>query len=729
MAAPKLKVNAPAPGARPKLAVAAAPTSRPKLATGAAPTKRPTLLGAGGQAIKPKEPTPAPTPEPEVTPAVATPQPAPAPEPVAAPAPEPTVDTAAAEAAAKAEAEAAAAAEAAAKAEAEAAAAAEAAAQAEYERQMEEYNRQMEEYNRQMAEYQAQQEAAAAETAPAPEPDPTPEPTPEPAPAAAAPKPAALKPKAAAPKPAALKPKAAAPKPAALRPNATAAKPALAAAKPNAAAPKPAAAPAAASEPQYEATEEPAPAEAEDTMSEEQLSARDAYLQQLQTIAEKKPFHKTPLFYVALGSLVALGIGCFFYVSSVNAERNARKAKIDATNAILKRASEINKMQIETMDDAKAKNYTVVCSKEDAQCLLNMVVDPFAKDEYGRPAYGGAPKQTAQLACLLLALASEMDPSIDNLIFSTLDKNAPRMDSDIYNTLIQRMAVSNNKGINAKFRKLADSVAAKPKWTKKATILAHIWECMGLRVTEKDIPDIINLLKGDDLDSKLADALSLCLQNIIMMEDDTAKKAQLGDKVFEAIPPKYLIKMQGALGRACSPKALEHFRKEAESPDKWRDVEFFFANYYSDDIVPYLVELKAKGQEAVDAAGDDKNKLRKAMSNLNSAEHMLSSVVGQNRDRKPEDAQKLIDLIFDKLNVPDDAPEEDLDASYKQKTQLLNALAGMHDHPWVLEQLDKLYNDPDAEISMKAGKAKERVKKNAADDALMHSKYKARDKQ
>lgn len=463
-------------------------------------------------------------------------------------------------------------------------------------------------------------------------------------------------------------------------------------------------------------------------MDEAQLSARDAYLQQLQTMAEKKPFHKTPIFYIALGSLVALGIGCFIYVKNVNAERNARKAKIEATNAILKRAFEINKMQIETMDDAKAKNFTVVCSKEDAQCLLNMVVDPFAKDEYGRPAYGGAPKQTAQLACLLLALASEMDPSIDNLIFSTLDKNAPRMDADIFRTLIQRMAISNNKGINSKFRKLADSVASKPKWNKKATVLSYIWESMGLRVSEKDIPDIVSLLKSDDLDDQLAGALSQCLQNIIMMEDDLQKKQELGDTIFATLPEKHLFKMQGALGRACSPKALEHFKSVAENPDKLRDVEFFFANYYSDDIIPYLVELRTKAEEAVEAAGDDKAALRKAQSNLNSAEHMLSSVVGQNRDRDSAKAQELINMVFDKLNVAEDASEEDLDTSYKQKMALVRALAGMHDHPWVLEQLNKLYEDPDGEISMAANKAIEAVKKNAADDALMKAKYKSRDK-
>jgi hypothetical protein len=223
-----------------------------------------------------------------------------------------------------------------------------------------------------------------------------------------------------------------------------------------------------------------------------------------------------------------------------------------------------------------------------------------------------------------------------------------------------------------------------------------------------------------------------------MMEDDEQKKMQLGDKVFESLPEKYRFQMQGALGRSCSPKALAHYKKEAENPEKWRDIEFFFGNYSNDDIVPFLLELKAKGAEAVEAAGDDKAKLRKAQTQLRSAETMLGSVVGQNRDRQPAEAQKLIDLVFDKLNVDcsgyadtEEGSDEraDMDECYKQKEMLLNALAGMHDHPWVMEQLDKLYNDSDAEISNKAKLAIERVKKNTADDALLHSKYKSRDKQ
>lgn len=674
MAAPKLKVNAPAPGSRPKLAVAAAPANRPKLNIGAVSGKRPTLKGADGQTIKPKA---APAPAEEPTP-VAEPTPTPAPEPVPAPTPEPMPEPTPEvtpepevneEAAAQAEAE--------------------AAAQAEYERQMEEYNRQMEEYNRQMAEYEAQQAAAAApaEEAPAEE-----------APIEEAPAPAA------APLPAALKKK-----------------------KKKAPAPAPAA---------EEETEEYTGEES--GMSEEQLSARDAYLQQLQVLADKKPFHKTPLFLAIMGGLVALGIGCFFYASSVNAEREARKARIDATNAILKRAYEINKLQIETLEDAKAKNFTVVCSKQDAQDLLNMIVDPYAKDEYGRPAYGANPKATSQLACLLLGLASELDPAIDALIFSTLDKHAPTMDPAIFRTLVQRMAISNNKGINSKFRKLADAVTQKPKWPKKSLILSHIWESMGLRVTEKDIPDIINLLKDDTLDDTLANALAICLNNIITLEEDSAKKQELGDTIFDTLPEKYRERLQGTLGRACSPKALEFYKSEAEDPNKWHGSEVFFASYGSDDIVPYLLELKAKAEAMVEEAGEDKAELRKANAYLKTAEFMISGIVGQNRARSSEEAAELITLVYDKINIDtsgyadtEEGSEEraDMDKCFAQKERLINTLSLMGDHEWVVEWLNKLRDDSDPDISNKARLALEKVKENAASDAAMHAKYKSRDKE
>ncbi|MBR2125441.1 MAG: hypothetical protein IJ943_01755 [Akkermansia sp.] len=708
MAAPKLKVNAPAAGARPKLAVAAAPAARVKLNAGAAPTKRPALKGADGKAIAPK-PTPAPEPEPEVAvaaPTTAAPTPAPAPEPTPAPvveetptvlveptpepepapepAPEPTPEPETAVPSADEE-----------------AAAAEAAAQAEYERQMEEYNRQMEEYNRQMAAYEAQQQAEAAAAAAA-APEPADEPTPEPA-IAVTPVPAVTAPKAK--KPAAgLKP---------------------AAAKPAAAKKK--AAPQAA----------PAPA-SEGDAEEERLSARDAYLQQLQTMAEKKPFHKTPGFFIGIGALVAIAAGCFAYVSKSNAEQAVIKARVDATNAILQRAAEINKLQIETYADAQAKGVDVKCSKEDAECLLDMVVNPNAKDENGRPLYGARPKQTAQLACLLLGIASEMDPSIDNLIFSTLDKNASKMDADLFRALVQRIAVSNNKGINSKFRKLADSVSQKPKWPKKGQVLSYIWESMGLRVSEKDIPDIIGLLKSDDLEGALADSLVVCLNNIITMEESVEQRQKLGDQIFDSLPEQYRKNMQAPLGRSCSPKALEFYKSACESADKWHDSSAFFANYYSDDIIPYLLELKAKAQQMVDEAGEEKAAARKAADMMRAVEFMISGVVSQNRPRELAEANKLIELVYDKINVDTSGyadTEEgsearaEMDACFKQKERLISNLSSMTEHEWVTTWLEKLRADDDPDISNKARLAQQKVKENTAHDATLHANYKARQQQ
>ena len=75
-----------------------------------------------------------------------------------------------------------------------------------------------------------------------------------------------------------------------------------------------------------------------------------------------------------------------------------------------------------------------------------------------------------------------------------------------------------------------------------------------------------------------------------------------------------------------------------------------------------------------------------------------TSVVGQNRDRESAEAQELINLVFDKLNVDcsgyadtEEGSQEhaDMDACFKQKEMLINTLAGMHDHAWVMEQLDK----------------------------------------
>lgn len=707
MAAPHLKTTAQPGGSR-----------RVLLNTGSLPKSQPKLKGANGQTIAPK-----------------TPAPKPAPNGVKSPAPAAKADEARAVAQAAAEQAAAQAAEQAAAEQAAAQAAAEAQrlAQEQYERELAEYNRQMEEYNRAVAAQQAAEAAAAAEAgAAAAEPRKAPAPAPQKAVAkngSHTAKPATAKLTVA--KPAATKH--AAPKP-------MAAKPAIA--KPAAAKPKhaPQAVPAAPPpvsdvSADDEAAEAAAEGEWQSQMSEEE------YLK-LQKLASKPPVWKSVPFWVGVGSIVALAIGCTIYVLDNRAEAAARKAEIDACNAILKRAYAINRQGVETLQQAKDKNVDITCSKADAKKLLSIIVDPDKKDDKGRPVYGARADDVAKLASLLLGIASEKDPDIDKLIFSTLNAHARQIKPAHYRWLLQRMAISNNKGINSKFRKLAENVSEQPKWPKKGEVLSYIWESMGLRVTKKDIPDIISLLKDDSLDGQLASSLSICLQNILEMTDDMEEKKKLGDEIFTALPDKHRGKMLRALGQTCSPKALAYYKERANDPKLLRADQEFFSNFHSDEIVPYLLELKQK------AKGDEKEEKH--------IDAIIASVVGQNRDRSQEDVDKLLSLVFDKINVDTsdynevinkvdedaatfvgkDSPEypalkarlDELNACRAQKKKLITALKCMHNHKWVVDLLNKYGKDPDEDISIAAHEALEQVEKNTAEDAAMRAQYKSRDK-
>jgi len=735
-----------------------APAPRKLLHTGAAPASRVRLLGANGQAIQPKKPLTAP----------------PAAKP-APPAPDTTEDSdkAAAEAARQAEATAQRQAEEARRqAEAEAArkqAEAEAArlAQEEYERQMEEYNRQMEEYNRQMAALKAEEEAraaaeakAAAEAAAAAvaaekaaaalspaEVASAPAASDKAAPARTAPAKASAKPvlKSAgvrltpSSKPAAAKPAAA--KPATARP--AMAKPAagIPAVKPSAhKVPTDTPAPEAEAAPEApDASASPHTGSRE--LSEEELAARDAYLARLQAAAAKPPVWKRLPFWLFVGGLIVIAGVCGSIVVQSQAEAKAKLEHQEYVNKLLRRAQDINQKGIETMDDARAKNVDIVCSKSDADCLLEVVVNPFVKDEKGHNVYGGNPEGVAQLACLLLGLASEQDPSIDKQIFSTLSRDCTRIKPTLYRWLIQRMAVSNNKGINSKFKKLADSVAKK-KWNKRAEVLSYIWEAMGLRVTEKDIPAIVELLGDPDIDGRLANTLASCLDNILLLMDDEDRKREVGDKIFDVLPEKYRSSLMGSLASACSPKALAFYKERAKDPKNWKVDKAFFGNYGNDDIIPYLQELKAS------AAGDEK-----AIRHIDDA---IRSVVGLDRERTDEEAAKLLNLVFDKIQMdtsdwqtiinktdPDAAgfvgegsPEyqslmdrrKELEECRQQKLMLIHTLGRMHDRAWVVNLLEKYKKDADADIAIAAKEAREKVTQNAAADKSMKAKYKSRDK-
>lgn len=752
MASPQLK----------KTAVTAPP--RRLINSGVVPTTKVRLKGTNGQVINPKAPTPAlkTKKKDEPTPAedIATNESAEA------------SSAEAAAAAAQAEAEAKAAEEAAqkqaeeeaqrraeeeaqrrAEEEARKQAEEEAAAQAQYEKEMEEYNRQMEEYNRQMEEYnkkleeqariEAEEaaaqaaEAAAAESAhlledlenaPAPAPaEPVTEPPPVPEveiseqEVVTAPDDLPVPPVPVTPHPAPAAEEAPQEQPQA--------KPALkkkGARKLGAAAP-----------------DQAAPEELPEGMQNV-----DAHmLAQLQSEAERRPIYKSPIFFICVGALVLFVGICGYFVMEASAERERMIAQNEKTMKILRRAREINEQEIESLKDAKAKGVNISCSLEEAEFLMNVVVNPAMRDEKGKPMFGNKPEGVAQLACLLLGIASEADANICKMVLSRLEKEAPKIKPALYRWLVQRLAVADIKKINTKLRKLAENVDKldAPNFNKRSEILSYIWETIGLRVTEKDIPVIIKKLKQPDLDNRLGSVLINCLSNIVRMERNAKKKMELGDKIFDAIPEKMRPGAADVLGASCSPKALAYFKERAADAKNWRTDRLFFANYGSDDILPFLETLRMK-------TGGIKN--NEAM-----VQSMIVGLFQQNRDRTLDQARRFISLIpsFDKVDsdisdwpeimekteegaaafVGTDHPQyaklmerrKELEECRKQKISLITQLSNMFDYAWVRSYLEKFSREPDDLLAHEARVALEKVEKNRLEDEKLHSKYEARDKE
>ena len=698
--------------ATPKLKTASAPAAPARLLrpSGTAPAKQVTLKSATGKTITPKTAAPA---EPK-TAAPKNPK-ATAPAPTPAPVAEPQVDESAIAAAAQAEAEAKAAAEAQAAAEAEAARL----AQEEYERQMEEYNRQMEEYNRQMAAMQAAEEqAAAADGA-----------TEAPAEAAADDASEA----------------------------AAAAQTMVEEEAPDAPTPTEKLRAAKGSKPKSNISvagakkkKKPAASASKSTtdMSEDEAAQREAYMQALAEESQQVPFWKNKLFIGGAAALVVTIGVCTTMVVQKQAENARIQAHIDYTNSLLKRAQEINMKAVENLADAAKKNVDVTCTMADAKALMEVVIDPFVKGENGKPRYGARAEGVAQNACLLLGLAAEKDDAIRDMIFDSLGKNCNKIKPTLFTWLLQRIAISNAKGVNASLKKLAqvvqDKKTAKP-WMQKSTVLASIWECIGLRVSPADAPEIIALLKSDITDNKLAGNLCICLDNILSMMDDEEAKAKLGDDIFTGIPEKLRknTAIVTSLARACSPKALEFYKSQLES-EKWKGApSVFIGAWGNDDILDFVLEQKE--------ANKDDAKIQDRISSV------IGTILSQNRERSVETADKLLALYFDEpfadtsgiqdiinktdsmstLYIGDDHPDlpklqeqlKTLEKQRSQKKQLITVLSTLHDHDWVIALLDRFVSDKDEDIKFAAEQAKEKARNNAVKDAQMRDSYKSRDKE
>lgn len=621
-------------------------------------------------------------------------------------------------------------------------------AEEEYARQMEEYNRQMEEYNRQMQEYNRQQVllqqqaqvAAARQQAvvgvpPAGEQKTGNEMKPE----------GTITPPGAKPLAVGGLKVAGLAKPAAGGLKKAASPLVSAKVKPEVPSPSP--------EPPSQEAEgatlvgEDGIAEATEQTEQGGINQVDAsYVSMLQETAQKRPIHKSKGFIIACGALVVFAGFCGFLVVKQNAENAAVRERNARIMGILSRAREINKLQIESLAEAQKKNVNVKCSKKEAEFLMDVIVNPEMKDENGKPMFGNHPDGVAQLACLLVGIASEADEGIGAMVFSRLHKEARKIKPHNYRWLVQRLALADIKGINDKLHDLATKVAKMDakKFSKRDQVLSYIWEAMGLRVTEKDIEPITELLKNPETSNGLVQTLSICLRNIVERMEDPAKRSELGDKIFELLPEDKRPYLMATLAKSCSPKALGYYKQRAITPNNWRADRDFFANYGSDDIIAYLV------QEMRPAAGDDP-KLQKLV------DEMIASVVRQDRDRKPEDAERLVKMVYDKLDVDTSAWEEinektdkdsadfvgedspeyaelmkkraDIEGCRKQKLDFIRVLSGMRAWPWVVQYLEKLKKEPENQVSSEATRAHDKVLENTEREQETQERYNRRTKE
>lgn len=469
------------------------------------------------------------------------------------------------------------------------------------------------------------------------------------------------------------------------------------------------------------------------------------YVEELRATITKKSVWKSAGFWGICGAM-AVGIGvCGVLILQHNAEQKAKLEENARINKILHRAQEINKLGIDTLGDAEEKHVDVRCSKEEARFLMDVVVNPEMKGVDGKPLGGNHPEGMAQLACMLLSIASEADADISKLVFDRLAKDAAKIKPTLYRWLVQRLAVANIEGINDKLHKLAKTLAKKSikKFPKRDDILSCIWESMGLRVTEKDIPMITDLLRKPRLSGGLSRTLSHCLDNIVEQMDSMDKKKELGDKIFDSLPEAQRQNLMPTLAKSCSPKALAYYKQRAVDPNNWRTDRIFFSNYGQDDILDYL-----QG-DLMSIAGTDERKKKMVQS-------MINGIARQNRDRSQEDANKLVLMLYDKIDedtgewadvmaqtdptaatfIGKDDPQYPalmekravLEKCRQQKLDCIKMLSGMYDWPWVVQFLERFSKEGDNGIVFEAERALNSVRANRAENERVREGYKQRTK-
>ena len=230
--------------------------------------------------------------------------------------------------------------------------------------------------------------------------------------------------------------------------------------------------------------------------------------------------------------------------------------------------------------------------------------------------------------------------------------------------------------------------------------------------------------------------------------DKTAEKAAIGDQIFDAVnsnPDRMDSQnLMRIFGFACSQKALDYYKGKMKDESKWSKYNYFFGSWQSDDIVPYLTELR-------DSTSDEKKQ--------GTIDSIIMRVLAQDRERTPEDAKKLLLTAFSDFYAPTADYSEILekcdgedklkegDPGYAEahaRMKVLKRILGQHDrlldnlkdcseHEWIeiiLTDMEKYHLDANSprhrQLANKITKVRKEIKDNTINRANSAAKHESR---
>ena len=393
------------------------------------------------------------------------------------------------------------------------------------------------------------------------------------------------------------------------------------------------------------------------------------------------------------------------------------KKKREAAADVLRRAIKITQEEIFTLEDAKNKGVTIVCSPEDADLLLHIILNHDEKDDNGRLCWGPDTIGTALQGCVLLGIASEQDPAICEKVFTTLAEHATKIEPVLLDELLDRLTKTEIKNLNRKLNALADNLGIK----EHADLLAIIWGYKARRASMKDKQRVIHLIKTKDLDGNLLNAVSAYTFALIKNTDSAEEKAAFGKLIWEAIKGdedrlgnQSIMRM---LAYTCQPDALEYYKGKMENKDNWKQYSHFFGAWHGDEIASYLNELRST------CGPDDEKK-------ANIIDTTIMRVLTQDRERSVEEAIQLLTMAYEDFFADttalqdlyekdtDRTPEEEaefhrLSKVVEQQTRVVQNLACYckEYYDWVEVLLDKIAEDCDKANSQQHRKLKVTIRK------------------